>query len=772
MFFNLLAESTGSSIIEYISNNFWDMVSILCSVIVVVFGFVVAVVRGHSKRKFFNIYADKCLGLSKDNEQLSRAYYRFKHYTSHTLTNRTNIDDINAANNIPYRKFCKLIQNNKITVITGSSGIGKSILMQKIAYKFRSKKRGKSFDEIKDYGIIFYGKKDYTFLKDNTKGQKTIMQALLEDIDEKCKDATTYSIYIDGLDELLLLESTDEEDKCNNDIIKEFFKSINKRTKNCKRFVISLRPEVVATQSDGEYIGRNIFHDYDNLHKSGTQLWEVDRFIIKKVMRMYKKESHLSREPLIQRYQNVKKLNAFFNNKINENTVFSFPFIITWLPEIFKETSESDLINCTWYDVLKLIVDNNAERELEISDDEFENPEKENFIDEFHKTVTKIALFMGENKAEALTANDVDRTCGSASTDIRKVMEVLSHRLLVATETTEGQKYEFIHNLIYWYVLANALADVNYDCKKRIEILNQYSSTPLEELYYRALWTKHKECFSNYTAMSQDNAKRAENEFMQAVKNKNITANSAQNISHAALLKMLYGLDEITLDGIEYDSGGTVLKRYPVNKTDTATYIMPDCVTEIAKDAFIYCDNLKNITIGKGIGIINEKAFESLTCLETVVIPDNVTTIEKQAFLRCTGLKEVTLGNGLQTIGFQAFGGCPSLESIVIPDNVTTIEKQAFAKCTALKKIIIGSGVKTIKGSIFLWCEKLSGVYYHGNKEEWNKIAIDEMNESLLQAKKYYYSDNQPDCTDNENYWHYGENGEVLVWGEETLNSD
>ena len=76
--------------------------------------------------------------------------------------------------------------------------------------------------------------------------------------------------------------------------------------------------------------------------------------------------------------------------------------------------------------------------------------------------------------------------------------------------------------------------------------------------------------------------------------------------------------------------------------------------------------------------------------------------------------------------------------------------------------MIIPKSVKEIKFYAFFCCE-LPCIYFSGNENEWNEILIDESNDSLLEAKIYYYSKNKPDNCGK--YWHYDEDTKTpIVW--------
>ncbi len=68
----------------------------------------------------------------------------------------------------------------------------------------------------------------------------------------------------------------------------------------------------------------------------------------------------------------------------------------------------------------------------------------------------------------------------------------------------------------------------------------------------------------------------------------------------------------------------------------------------------------------------------------------------------------------------------------------------------------------SIGDSAFYWCSNLAEVYYNGTESEWNEIAIvDNGNDSLISATRYYYSEKEP--TEEGNYWHYVD-GVVTKW--------
>lgn len=138
-------------------------------------------------------------------------------------------------------------------------------------------------------------------------------------------------------------------------------------------------------------------------------------------------------------------------------------------------------------------------------------------------------------------------------------------------------------------------------------------------------------------------------------------------------------------------------------------------VTQIGDYAFLYCYNLKSITIPDEITEISALAFYycSNLCsfygkfsstdnrcliangeliafakagLTEYTVPGRVVTIGKNAFIQCDALTSIKLPISLRTIKKGAFSWCSKLKSIDIPLWVETIELQAFQGCNSLEK--------------------------------------------------------------------------------------
>ena len=98
---------------------------------------------------------------------------------------------------------------------------------------------------------------------------------------------------------------------------------------------------------------------------------------------------------------------------------------------------------------------------------------------------------------------------------------------------------------------------------------------------------------------------------------------------------------------------------------------------------------------------IAARAFFGNTNIKTVTIGANVVLVDTNAFFGCSNLVKVSGGAGLKAIGQTAFARCPKLSSFVITSKVLNkIGPQAFYKDSKLKTISIKKTTKLTKGGV------------------------------------------------------------------------
>ena len=157
--------------------------------------------------------------------------------------------------------------------------------------------------------------------------------------------------------------------------------------------------------------------------------------------------------------------------------------------------------------------------------------------------------------------------------------------------------------------------------------------------------------------------------------------------------------------------------------------IVPDSITAIKNHVFMYCDEIKSITLG-----------------------DNVKTIGDYAFNNCTGVESVSITSDVISIGKCAFLNCSKITNIKLPASIESIGEKAFHYCTGLKSITIPSSVKNIGFAAFSQANSLEHILCVGTEEEWESTIIDSSNAPITDTTIHFANTDghivvSPTCT-------------------------
>ncbi len=112
----------------------------------------------------------------------------------------------------------------------------------------------------------------------------------------------------------------------------------------------------------------------------------------------------------------------------------------------------------------------------------------------------------------------------------------------------------------------------------------------------------------------------------------------------------------------------------------------------VGEEAFKGDTFIQNITLGKGITYIGDKAFEDSSALVSVTM-EEVSYIGDRVFYGCNRFQTVKFYDNLKVIGNEAFGNCQTLGSIEIPNMVQEIGFGAFYNCAAMGSVKITNSV-------------------------------------------------------------------------------
>ena len=127
----------------------------------------------------------------------------------------------------------------------------------------------------------------------------------------------------------------------------------------------------------------------------------------------------------------------------------------------------------------------------------------------------------------------------------------------------------------------------------------------------------------------------------------------------------------------------------------------------IRDSAFDGNENIKSVTLPKGLVEIGGYAFRNCVNLESIVIPDNVRTVGPEAFAGTSGMKSAVIG--AEEIAYAAFLRS-GLETLTISDGTQIIENRVFEECANLKIVTMGKNVREIGESAFEDCISLEAI--------------------------------------------------------------
>ena len=85
---------------------------------------------------------------------------------------------------------------------------------------------------------------------------------------------------------------------------------------------------------------------------------------------------------------------------------------------------------------------------------------------------------------------------------------------------------------------------------------------------------------------------------------------------------------------------------------------------------------------------IGKLSFARRFC-KKVILPDSVEEIGDRAFINCELLESITLGKGLKKIGPEALKSCHALKEAAFPDGMSEIANNVFSENEELTRIII-----------------------------------------------------------------------------------
>ena len=167
----------------------------------------------------------------------------------------------------------------------------------------------------------------------------------------------------------------------------------------------------------------------------------------------------------------------------------------------------------------------------------------------------------------------------------------------------------------------------------------------------------------------------------------------------------------------------------------TGAVVIPDGVTSIGLDAFLFGQDITSVNIPASVTSIGRSAFHANYKLTSITIPANVTSIGMNAFWGNSKLVIVTFapGSKLATIGNEAFTANSLLKSITIPASVTSIGSSAFNGSLLLTDVVFKGNAPSIGTDAFKGVASSATAYIKsgatgfttsGDPARWNRLAV------------------------------------------------
>ncbi|MBP3437701.1 MAG: leucine-rich repeat domain-containing protein [Clostridia bacterium] len=189
----------------------------------------------------------------------------------------------------------------------------------------------------------------------------------------------------------------------------------------------------------------------------------------------------------------------------------------------------------------------------------------------------------------------------------------------------------------------------------------------------------------------------------------------------------------------------------------------------VSSDAFENCNELLSLFIPASVKEIGEVPFSDCKALESITVDEKnpvfkgvggcLINIQEGFLIVGTADAQIPANEGIEVIGQAAFSE-RKMGHIAIPEGVKRIDWAAFTH-SKIDSVVLPKTLQKVDSFAFEYGE-LGAIYFTGTKEDWKSIHIGIRNKLLYSAPKYYYSEEKP--TEEGNFWHYGENGEIMIW--------
>ncbi|KAL7712295.1 hypothetical protein QTN25_010076 [Entamoeba marina] len=137
---------------------------------------------------------------------------------------------------------------------------------------------------------------------------------------------------------------------------------------------------------------------------------------------------------------------------------------------------------------------------------------------------------------------------------------------------------------------------------------------------------------------------------------------------------------------------------------------LPDNVTELGNQCFIYCKSITSIDLPLTITKLNNECFWNCSSLQSINLPPTLKIFGDHCCSHCYSLKSINLPPNLPSLGKGCFSFCSSLTSINLPSSLIELDDECFFRCESLISINLPSAPTSLGNSCFYFCSKLTSI--------------------------------------------------------------
>ena len=222
----------------------------------------------------------------------------------------------------------------------------------------------------------------------------------------------------------------------------------------------------------------------------------------------------------------------------------------------------------------------------------------------------------------------------------------------------------------------------------------------------------------------------------------------------------LFGIDPVEGGGLSLKG---LKKQEQFEWLNVPAMINGKTVVAVSDNAFeaIHESYTQHLILPDTVKSIGFEAFKDVSKTK-ITVNGVITSIGESAFERCSTIEKITLGKGIETIPFRAFSECVAISYIDIPDGVKVIDEDAFSGCSSLNTVVLPATISSIENAAFDGCSSLETIFFAGSEEQFDKISVAALNNAILDATVYFYSEQEP--AESGAFWHYDKNNSPVVW--------